>query len=142
LTWRYDSGLVASAIGDVLDLLTLTPAQQAAAGVACNGMAATPTAGFTDCDPTKITSSRLSVPAAGTGDPLNNPGRVAPRNLFDLGIGIDNLLRSAGSGPKVKARLTIINLTDRDALFNFLSSFSGTHFVAPRTYQVQVGVTF
>jgi len=50
-TWAalsYDSGLVASAIGDVLDLLALTPAQQAAAGVAY-GTAATPAAGITSC---------------------------------------------------------------------------------------------
>lgn len=39
LSWRYDSGLVANAIGDVLDLLSLTPAQLAAAGVACGGRA-------------------------------------------------------------------------------------------------------
>jgi hypothetical protein len=28
------------------------------------------------------------------------------------------------------------------ALYNFLSTFSGTHFVTPRAYQVQFGVTF
>src|SRR5581483_5861801 len=61
LSWRYDSGLVSSAIGDVLDLLTLTPAQQAAAGVSCGGVAATPTAGFTACAPGAITASRLVV---------------------------------------------------------------------------------
>ena len=35
VSWRYDSGLVSGAIGDVMDLLGLTPAQQAAAGVSC-----------------------------------------------------------------------------------------------------------
>ena len=93
LSWRYDSGLVSSAIGDVLDLLPLTPAQQAAAGMACGGVPATPQAGFSSCAPGSITTTRLVVPAAGTGDPLNNPSRVAPRHLFDLGLGTDNLLR-------------------------------------------------
>ena len=134
-SWRYDSGLVASAISDVLDLLTLTPAQQAAAGVACGGLAATPGAGITSCAPDQITSSRLSVPAAGTGDPLNNPSRVAPRQLFDVGIGVDNLLRTQTH--HIKVRVSVLNLTNQDALYNFLSTFSGTHFVAPRTYQVQ-----
>jgi hypothetical protein len=37
-------------------------------------------------------------------------------------------------------KLTVVNLTDKVALYNFLSSFSGTHFVAPRT--VEGSVTF
>jgi hypothetical protein len=141
LNWRYDSGLVASSIGDVLDLINkLTPAQQAAAGVSCGGVAATAAAGFTDCAPGSISASRLVVPAAGTGDPLNNPARVAPRHLFDLGVGTDNLLR--GDKLKVRVRFSVINLTNKDALYNFLSTFSGTHFVTPRAYQVHVGVLF
>jgi hypothetical protein len=140
INWRYDSGLVASAIGDVNDLLTLTPAQQAAAGVACGGIPATPDAGFTSCAPNAITSSRLAVPAAGTGDPLNNPARVAPRNLIDVGVGVDNLLRTEHQ--RLKVRLTIINLTNTEALYNFLSTFSGTHFVTPRAFQVGAGWTF
>ena len=95
LSWRYDSGLVVSSIGDVNDLLTLTPDQQAAAGVSCGGVPATPTAGFTSCAPGSIATSRLVVPAAGTGDPLTNPARVAPRHLFDLALGTDNLLHGA-----------------------------------------------
>jgi hypothetical protein len=140
LSWRYDSGLVASAIGDVLDLLTLTSAQQAAAGVSCGGVPATPSAGFTSCPAGNISASRLVVPAAGTGDPLNNPSRVAPRHLFDLGLGTDNLLRT--NAVKLRVRFSVINLTNREALYNFLSTFSGTHFVTPRTYQVEAGITF
>ncbi len=140
LNWRYDSGLVASSIGDVLDLLTLTAAQQAAAGVSCGGVAATPNAGFTTCDPGAISASRLSVPAAGTGDPLNNPSRVAPRNLFDVGVGADNLLHTDRA--KLRIRFSVVNVTNTEALYNFLSTFSGTHFVTPRSYQVQAGVSF
>jgi hypothetical protein len=140
LSWRYDSGLVSSAIGDVLDLLTLTPAQQAAAGVVCNGVAATAAAGFTSCAPNAIAASRLVVPAAGEGDPLNTPTRVTPRHLIDLGLGVDNLLRTEHQ--KLKLRFSVINLTNTEALYNFLSTFSGTHFVTPRAYQMQVGWTF
>jgi outer membrane receptor protein involved in Fe transport len=39
-------------------------------------------------------------------------------------------------------QLTVTNLTNRLALYNFLSTFSGTHFVAPRTYQLSVGYIF
>jgi hypothetical protein len=28
------------------------------------------------------------------------------------------------------------------ALYNFLSTFSGTHFIAPRTYQASLGYAF
>jgi hypothetical protein len=35
-----------------------------------------------------------------------------------------------------------VNLTNKVALYNFLSTFSGTHFVTPRSYQVEIGFTF
>jgi hypothetical protein len=140
LTWRYDSGLVASSIGDVNDLLKLSPAQQSAIGMSCGGVAATPDNGFTDCASTSIAASRLVVPAAGTGDPLTNPTRVSPRHLFDLGLGTDNLLHSDKA--KVRLRFSVINLTNRETLYNFLSTFSGTHFVTPRAYQVHLGIAF
>ena len=71
---------------------------------------------------------------------MNNPPRIAPRHLFDLGLGVDNLL--SGKAAKVKLRFSVINLTNREALYNFLSTFTGTHFVTPRAYQASVGVTF
>jgi hypothetical protein len=140
LVWRYDSGLVASSIGDVNDLLGLTADQQAAAGVTCGGVAATRDNPITSCDPAALSATRLVVPAAGTGDPLNNPTRVTPRHLFDLGIGADNLLRA--DKVRLRVRFSVINLTNQEKLYNFLSSFSGTHFVTPRAYQFNVGVNF
>jgi len=140
LVWRYDSGLVASAIGDVNDLLGLTGDEQAAAGVMCGNVAATIGNPITSCAPSALSATRLVVPAAGTGDPLTNPARVTPRNVFDLGFGVDNILHA--DKVKLQLRFSVINLTNRDALYNFLSSFSGTHFLTPRAYQVSVGVNF
>jgi hypothetical protein len=80
------------------------------------------------------------VPAAGTGDILNNPTRIAPRHLFDLGLGVDNLFHSDKA--KVRLRFSVINFTNKEALYNFLSTFSGTHFVTPRAYQVHLGISF
>ena len=71
---------------------------------------------------------------------MNNPPRVAPRHLLDLGLGADNLFQ--GDKAKMKVRFSVINLTNKEALYNFLSTFTGTHFVTPRAYQFQVGVTF
>jgi hypothetical protein len=61
-----------------------------------------------------------------------------PRNLFDLAIGHDNLLN--GDRYKVSLRFTVINLANQDVLYNFLSTFSGTHYVTPRT--VELGFYF
>jgi hypothetical protein len=95
---------------------------------------------ITDCDPAKISTPLLSVPAAGTGDILTNPARVASRHLFDLGLGVDNVLHTTRA--KLRIHASVINLTNKEALYNFLSSFSGTHFVTPRAFMVQAGVLF
>jgi hypothetical protein len=42
----------------------------------------------------------------------------------------------------LRLRVTVINLTNKEALYNFLSTFSGTHFVTQRAYKVEFGVTF
>ena len=142
LSWRYDSGLVAGAVGSLEDALGLTADQQAAIGFRCGGVAASLDRQLTgaDCTPTNYTATRLRIPAEGTADDVNNPPRVAPRHLLDLGLGADNLLH--GQRAKVRVRFSVINLTNKEALYNFLSTFSGTHFVTPRTYQVHVGVSF
>jgi len=139
-TWRYDSGLVTSSIGDVNDLLGLTADQQTAIHMSCGSTFATRDTPITSCAPSNISTPLLSVPAAGKGDILNNPARVAPRHLLDLGLGADNIFHTDRA--KLRVRFTVINLTNKEALYNFLSTFSGTHFVTPRSYQFQAGVTF
>jgi hypothetical protein len=140
VTWRYDSGLVAGAVPDFATALTLTPDQQAAIGLYCGGTYATPSQGLTSCDSPKFGATRLSIPAPGTADPDHNPPRIAPRHLFDVGFGIDNLLRSARG--RLSVRFSVINLANKVALYNFLSTFSGTHFVPPRSYQAEVRWAF
>jgi len=71
---------------------------------------------------------------------VNNPPRIAPRHLFDLGLGVDNLLNTTRA--KLRVRFSVVNLTNKEALYNFLSTFSGTHFVTPRAYQIQFGLGF
>jgi hypothetical protein len=142
LSWRYDSGLVAGAVGSLEDALGLSGDQQAAIGFFCGSKVASLDAPLTgkDCSTTNFGATRLNIPAEGTADDVANPPRIAPRHLFDLGIGVDNLLRT--NRTKLKVRFSVINLSNKEALYNFLSTFSGTHFVIPRAYQLQVGVTF
>jgi hypothetical protein len=82
----------------------------------------------------------VQVPAPGTENDDRNPPRIQPRHLFDLALGEDNLFR--GERYKWSLQLTAVNLSNKVALYNFLSTFSGTHFVTPRTYTVQLGFHF
>ncbi len=63
-----------------------------------------------------------------------------PRHLFDLAVGADRVL-DTGRG-HLSARVSVFNVTNKMALYNFLSTFSGTHFVPPRTIEVEVKWTF
>jgi hypothetical protein len=139
-TWRYDSGLVAGSVPDYATALTLTPDQQAAIGLFCGSTVATIDNPITSCSDSNRGAKRVVIPADGTEDDVNNPPRIAPRHVFDVGFGADNLLHT--SKAKLRVRLSIINITNKEALYNFLSTFSGTHFYTPRAVQLQAGVTF
>jgi hypothetical protein len=145
LTWRYDSGLVVSGVPDSdFALNSLTPAQQASIGLSCGGMVATYTNGGLSpavCGSSPVLSKLLTLPQAGQENDDHNPDRVKPRNIFNLGIGTDNLFHSEGH-ERFTASVEIANLTNKVALYNFLSTFSGTHFVQPRTVVARIGLTF
>ncbi|MGC1130900.1 MAG: hypothetical protein WA875_15170, partial [Candidatus Acidiferrales bacterium] len=163
--WRYDSGLVAGAapcygvntnndcpqsttVGGAPAILMedpfgnpLTADQEFQAGFYCGGQRATPTTPLPNpCLASEFGSTLIKVPAPGTEDDDKNPPRIAPRNLFDLSLGHDNLFR--GDRYKWSARLTVINLTNNHALYNFLSTFSGTHYVTPRAVTAEIGFHF
>ena len=144
--WRYDSGMVAGAVPFAtdattpVDLTVLTADQQMQAGLHCGSVFPTLTSPLTSCAPSQYGSTLVSIPGPGTENDDHNPPRIAPRNLFDLAVGDDNIFR--GDKYKVSLRLTAINITNKVGLYNFLSTFSGTHFVTPRTYTAEVGFHF
>jgi hypothetical protein len=144
--WRYDSGLVAGAVPYATDTTTpvdlsgLTNDQQAQAGITCNGVKATLTAGFQSCAPSQYSSSLVSIPAPGTENDDKNPPRIAPRNLFDITVGQDNLFHA--NRYKLNLDITAINITNKYALYNFLSTFSGTHYVTPRALTAKITLNF
>ena len=144
--WRYDSGLVAGPVpcaggncnngpngsDTVVDVSGLTPDQQFQAGLFCGPVRATPTTPISPtglCPAAQYGSTLISIPAPGTENDDHNPPRIAPRNLFDLSVGDDNLFH--GDRYKWSLQFTVINLTNKVALYNFLSTFSGTHYVPP-----------
>ncbi len=165
--WRYDNGLVAGSVtcaggncsngplgaDSVIDTSILSPDQQYEAGLSCGTSrpivpsAANPTGtpiasslGANLCPASQYGSTLISIPAAGTESDDKNPPRIAPRHLFDLAIGDDNLFH--GDKYKCSAQVTMINVANRVALYNFLSTFSGTHYVTPRTVTGQLEFNF
>ena len=144
--WRYDSGLVAGAVPFAtdtttpVDLTVLSAAQQIEAGLFCGTQKPTLAAPLTSCAPNLYGSTLISIPAPGTEDDDKNPPRIASRHLFDIGVGTDNLF--GGDRYKWSLRFNVINLTNKVALYNFLSTFSGTHYVTPRTETVELGFHF
>ncbi len=148
--WRYDSGMVVSGVPDAGAALGLTPNQQVTLGLACNGVFATVANPLTPTTPAcitgPVTSKLVTLPQGGfagipsQSNPDQNPDRIKPRNLFDVAVGEDNLFH--GDRYKWSLRFTVVNLTNKVALYNFLSSFTGTHFVTPRTETVELGFHF
>ncbi|HEV7743753.1 MAG TPA: carboxypeptidase regulatory-like domain-containing protein [Pyrinomonadaceae bacterium] len=139
-TWRYDSGLVSGAVSDFDTALTFSADQQAQIGLFCGNTFATPMQAITTCTDANRGALRVRIPADATANDDHNPPRIAPRHLFDFSAGTDNLFRT--EHVRTTLRFTILNLTNKEALYNFQSTFSGTHFVAPRSYQGQIGITF
>jgi hypothetical protein len=144
--WRYDSGLVAGAVPFATDTTTpvdltgLTGDQQLQAGLFCGSQRPTLSTPLTTCAPSQYGSNLVKIPAPGTENDDHNPPRIAPRHLFDVSVGHDNLFH--GDKYKWSLQVTAINLTNKTALYNFLSTFSGTHFVTPRSYTAELGFHF
>ena len=121
--------------------LPLTPDQEFQGGFECNGVKATLTAPLPfDCPASEFSSYLISIPAPGTENDDKNPQRISPRNLFDAEVGDDNLFR--GDHYKWSLRFTVINIANRVALYNYYSTFSGTHYVTPRTLTMELGFHF
>jgi hypothetical protein len=162
--WRYDSGLTAGSVpcynntGDPnspcgasalpdgtpainLAATGLTADQEFQAGLTCDGVKATPTQALPAlCSAAGFTSSLVSIPAPNTENDDKNPPRIAPRSLFDASVGEDNLFN--GDKYKWSMRFTGVNVANKYALYNFLSTFSGTHYVTPRALTAEVGFHF
>lgn len=121
--------------------LPLTADEEFQAGFMCNGVRATPNHPLQAVCPAKEFSSNLiSIPAPNTGNNDKNPQRIAPRNLIDASLGMSNIFHR--SRYKVDMQVTAINVTNKYALYNFLSTFSGTHYVTPRALTATITFDF
>jgi hypothetical protein len=164
LNWRYDSGQVAGAapcygvdpgndcpasttigglpaVNMIGNGAPLTADEEYEAGFYCGTQHATPTQALPgSCLVSQFGSSLIKVPAPNAENDDHNPPRIAPRNLFDASVGLDNAFH--GDKRKWDMRVTVVNLANKVALYNFLSTFSGTHYVTPRAITAQLGFHF
>ena len=123
--WRYDSGLV-NGLASCSYGVALSDNDKKSIGFYGNA--------------SKCGAALLDIPQPGTENADHNPGRVKSRNLFNVGIGHDNLLHAEHR--KISLRFNIVNLTDHVALYNFQSTFGGTHYITPRAFNAAVGYSF
>lgn len=140
LTWRFDSGLVVVSVPDYATALTLTGDEQHAIGLYCGSAFATVQNPLQTCNSAHRGATLIHIVPDGTYDPDTNPSRIRPRNLFDVALGSQSFWRK--DSYSVGGKVTVVNLMNKVALYNFLSSFSGTHFVTPRTLQAEITFRF
>jgi hypothetical protein len=139
ISYRYDGGLVAVAVPNYATALRLTGDEQGQMGLHCGASFASVLQPIRSCA-TSLDATRIRIPPAGTENDDKNPPRIAVRNGIDLSVGQDDLFRHEKQTFGI--RLDVVNLANVDGLYNFLSTFSGTHFVTPRSVTVQIHYMF
>jgi Carboxypeptidase regulatory-like domain len=140
LTWRFDSGLVVPSVPDYVTALTLSGDEQHAMGLFCGSTFASVDHPLRSCNSPHYGATLVHIVPPGTYNADTNPTRIAPHSLFDISMGSDSPWKKEQYA--VGAKLTLVNLTNNVALYNFLSSFSGTHFVTPRTVRAEITFHF
>src|ERR1017187_6321500 len=113
-TWRYDSGLVAGSVPDLASALALTADEQAAIGFYCGSQYATIATRLSTCTGSTYGATRLVIPAAGTANPDTNPPRIAAHQIFDIGVGTDNLLHT--EKVRMTLKFSVLNMANTAAL--------------------------
>jgi Carboxypeptidase regulatory-like domain len=136
LTWRYDSGLVVVGVPDYATALTLTGDEQQQVGLYCGDVFAAVDQPLRTCASSRYGATLIHIVPPTTYNADSNPSRIRARNVFDIAVGIDNLWKE--DTYSLGTKVTVVNLLNKIALYNFLSSFSGTHFLAPRTLQAEI----
>ena len=129
-TWRFDSGLVVVvSVPDYATALTLTGDQQQEIGLYCGNVLATVDQPLRSCNSPHHGATLIHIVPPGTYNPDTNPSRITSRNLFDFAVGADSLWKKDTYA--LSGTISLVNATNKAALYNFLSSFSGAHFFSP-----------
>jgi len=140
LTWRFDSGLVVVSTPDYATALTLTGDQQQEIGLYCGSVFATVDQPLRSCNSSRYGAALIHIVPPGTYNADTNPTRIRSRNLFHVAVGADRLWGK--DNYVISGKIAVVNVMNKVALYNFLSSFSGTHFVSPRTLEAELAFHF
>src|SRR5205807_1056770 len=130
--WRYDSGLVAGAVPFATDTTTpvdltgFTADQQLQIGLHCGNVFPTLTSPLSSCAPGLLAATRVRLAAPGAEYDDEHPTTIAPRDLCDLAVGHDSSFGSEGRY-KVGVQFPALTRANEKALYNCLSTCSGTH---------------
>lgn len=164
--WRYDSGLVAASTPCYANTATCAPSstllngqpaikmvsnnvpgvpltadEEFEGGFYCGAQHATRTQALPFiCPASQFGSTLINVPAPGTENDDKNPQRIRQRSLYDISFGDSNLFH--GTKNVWTLQVTALNIANRYALYNWLSTFSGTHYVTPTAITAQMGFHF
>jgi hypothetical protein len=117
----------------------LTGDEQQQMGLHCGNTFATVSMPLRSCSG-PISATRIRIPPAGTENDDRNPPRIAVRNTVDLSVGEDDLIHHENQSLGIQAE--VVNLNNTKALYNFLSTFSGTHFLTPRAVTAGIRYSF
>ncbi len=136
-SYRYDGGLVAVSVPTIAAALQLTGDEQQQMGLHCGSVFASVADPLRTCVG-QIGATRIRIPPLGTENDDRNPPRIAVRNTVDLSAGEDDVF--SHERQRIGVWADVVNLSNTSALYNFLSTFSGTHFLTPRV--VTVGLRY
>jgi len=126
-------------VNNLKDALSLTAAEQSAIGLYCGTARVTLSTNHV-LRVAELWRGAHPHLAPGTANPDRNPPRTMSRHVLNFGVGNDNLFHS--ERVRTIVRFTVLNLSNQASLYNFLAPFSGTHWIAPRTFQAQFGLSF
>jgi hypothetical protein len=114
--------------------------EQRAIGLYYGNLSATVSNPLRTCSSPVFGATLVHIVPAGTYNADTNPSRITRRNLFDVALGSNGVLKK--DHYSLGGKLTVVNLMNKVALYDFLSSFSGTHFITPRTLEAELTFHF
>jgi hypothetical protein len=127
------------AVPNITTALQLTGDEQQQMGLHSGNTFATVSMPLRSCSG-PISATRIRIPPPGTENDDRNPPRIAVRNTVDLSVGEDDLIHHENQSLGIQAE--VVNLNNTKALYNFLSTFSGTHFLTPRAVTAGIRYSF
>jgi hypothetical protein len=92
------------------------------------------------CPASQYGSKYVQIPAPGTEDDDHNPPRIA--SAISSAWRWDKIIFSTATSTGGARAFAVVNIAKKEALYSFLSTFSGTHYGTPRAITAAIGFHF